>query len=110
MARCLRSSGDLFAGYGSGRIWRLVPSGGECLTCHTAAVGFALGLETAQLNKDFTYASTGRTANQLRTLDAISMFTTPLGDPALRPAMPDPFDAAGVALLETCVAGLTTCQ
>lgn len=73
--------------------WRY-PSGGECLTCHTAAAGFALGLETAQLNKDLTYASTGRTANQLRTLDAISMFTTPLGDPTLRPAMPDPFDAA----------------
>ena len=72
----------------------IYPSGNDCLTCHTAAAGFALGPETAQLNHDFLYAATGRTANQLRTLDAITMFTTPLGDPALQPAMPDPFDAA----------------
>jgi len=55
--------------------------------------GFALGLETAQLNHDFLYKSTGRTANELRTLDQIVMFPTPLGDPALQPKMPDPFDA-----------------
>ena len=70
----------------------IFPSGNDCLTCHTTAAGFALGLEAAQLNRNLTYASTGRTANQLRTLDAITMFTTPLGDPALQPAMPDPFD------------------
>ena len=77
----------------SAQTW-IFPSGNDCLTCHTAAAGFALGLETAQLNRDFTYASTGRTANQLRTLDAITMFTTPLGDPALQPSMPNPFDTA----------------
>jgi uncharacterized repeat protein (TIGR03806 family) len=70
------------------------PSGNDCLTCHAAAAGFSLSLETAQLNRNLTYASTGRTANQLRTLDAITMFTTPLGDPALQPAMPDPFDTS----------------
>jgi uncharacterized repeat protein (TIGR03806 family) len=70
------------------------PSGNDCLACHTAAAGFALGLESAQLNHDFTYASTGRTANQLRTLDDIVMFTTPLGDPALQPKLPDPFGAS----------------
>jgi uncharacterized repeat protein (TIGR03806 family) len=70
------------------------PSGNDCLTCHTAAAGFSLGLEVSQLNHDFTYASTGRSANQLRTIDAITLFTTPLGDPALQPAMPDPFDPA----------------
>jgi hypothetical protein len=53
-----------------------------------------LGLEAAQLNHDFTYAATARTANQLRTLDTIAMFTTPLGDPTLQPSMPDPFDIA----------------
>jgi uncharacterized repeat protein (TIGR03806 family) len=73
------------------------PSGNDCLTCHTAAAGFALGLETAQLNRDLLYTATGRTANQLRTLDAITMFTTPLGDPSLQPAMPDPFGAAPLA-------------
>jgi uncharacterized repeat protein (TIGR03806 family) len=70
----------------------IFPSGNDCLTCHTPAAGFALGLEAAQLNRNLAYASTGRTANQLRTLDSITMFTTPLGDPALQPSMPDPFD------------------
>ena len=51
-----------------GQSW-IYPSGNDCLTCHTSAAGFALGLESAQLNHDFNYASTGRTANELRTLD-----------------------------------------
>ncbi len=72
----------------------IFPSGNDCLTCHTTAAGFSLGLEAAQLNHNLTYTSTGRTANQLRTLDAITMFTTPLGDPALQPSMPDPFDTS----------------
>jgi uncharacterized repeat protein (TIGR03806 family) len=72
----------------------IFPSGNDCLTCHTAAAGFSLGLDAAQLNRALTYASTGRTANQLHTLDAITMFTTPLGDPALQPSMPDPFDTS----------------
>jgi uncharacterized repeat protein (TIGR03806 family) len=71
--------------------WRY-PSGNDCLTCHTTAAGFALGVEAAQLNHDITYAATGRTANQLRTLDGVTMFATPLGDPTLQPAMPNPFD------------------
>jgi len=73
----------------------IFPSGNDCLTCHTSAAGFALGLESAQLNHDFLYTATGRTANQLRTLDSVVMFTTPLGDPAAQPTMPDPFGAAG---------------
>jgi mono/diheme cytochrome c family protein len=72
----------------------IFPSGNDCMTCHTAAAGFSLSLEAAQLNRDLRYTSTGRTANQLRTLDAITIFTTPLGDPALQPSMPDPFDAS----------------
>jgi mono/diheme cytochrome c family protein len=73
--------------------WRY-PSGNDCLTCHTAAAGFALGVEAAQLNHDLNYAATGRTANQLRTLDTVAMFTAPLGDPALQPTMPNPSDTA----------------
>ncbi|HZF31105.1 MAG TPA: PQQ-dependent sugar dehydrogenase [Gammaproteobacteria bacterium] len=69
------------------------PSGNDCMTCHTSVAGFALGVEAAQLNHDFLYASTARTANELRTLDHILMFPTPLGDPAAQPKMPDPFDA-----------------
>jgi len=77
-----------------GQSW-IFPSGSDCLTCHTSAAGFALGLESAQLNHDFTYAATGRTANELRTLDTVVLFTTPLGDPAAQPSMPDPFGASG---------------
>jgi uncharacterized repeat protein (TIGR03806 family) len=71
--------------------WRY-PSGNDCLTCHTTAAGSALGVEAAQLNHDLTYAATGRTANQLRSLDAVTMFATPLGDPTLQPVMPNPLD------------------
>ena len=70
------------------------PSGNDCLACHTATAGFSLGLEAAQLNRNLAYASTGRTANQLRTLDAITMLTTPLGDPTQQPTMPNPFDTS----------------
>lgn len=52
------------------------PSAGECLECHTAASGFSLGLETAQLNHDFLYVQTNRTANQLETLQQIQLFKT----------------------------------
>jgi uncharacterized repeat protein (TIGR03806 family) len=85
----------------------IFPSGNDCLTCHTSSAGFALGLEVAQLNHDFTYASTGRTANQLRTLDAVAMFASPLGDPSVQPALANPgdfgvtLDAAARAYLHT---------
>src|SRR5690606_8429333 len=58
----------------------------ECFSCHRASAGVTLGLEVAQLNRAFTYPSTGRTANQLATLDAITLFTsrlTPDGSAAL---------------------------
>ena len=77
-----------------GQDW-IYPSEGQCMECHTAAAGFALGPETAQLNGDLTYATTGRTANQLETLDHIMMFSAPLPAPASDlPSMPDPLDAA----------------
>src|SRR5690606_21451557 len=50
------------------------PSRGQCLQCHTAAAGFTLGPETAQLNRDFTYPSSGITANQIDTFNAIGLF------------------------------------
>jgi uncharacterized repeat protein (TIGR03806 family) len=76
-----------------GQDW-IYPDEAECLQCHTVVAGVALGPETAQLNKDFTYPQTGRTANQLHTLDAVGMFAAAIGDPATLPAMPDPMDAA----------------
>ncbi len=59
------------------------PSAGECLECHTAAAGFSLGLETAQLNHDFLYAQTNRTANQLISLQHIQLFKNNLTDQQL---------------------------
>jgi uncharacterized repeat protein (TIGR03806 family) len=61
--------------------WRY-PSGGECLRCHSAAAGRALGPESAQMNRAFIYPSTGRSANQLTTYAAIGLFDAPLPDVA----------------------------
>ncbi len=73
------------------------PSSSDCNQCHTQVAGFSLGPETAQLNRNITYPSTGRTANQLDTLDAIGMFTTSLSsDPASLPNLPDPFGNADI--------------
>lgn len=74
----------------SGQAW-IYPSEGECLACHTQAAGFALGLETAQQNRSFFYASTGRTAPQVATLAAIGVLGGTLPEPL--PALPDPADA-----------------
>jgi uncharacterized repeat protein (TIGR03806 family) len=77
----------------AGQDW-VFPSESQCDQCHTSAAGFALGPETAQLNRDFTYPGTGRTDNQLTTLDHIMMFSAPLaGTPATLPALADPADA-----------------
>jgi len=77
-----------------GRLWTF-PDEAECMRCHTVVAGLALGPETSQMNRDFTYPQTGRTHNQLETFDVISMFASPLqGDPATLPAMPNPMDAS----------------
>ena len=75
-----------------GQDW-IFPSEGQCMECHTSAAGFALGPEVAQLNRDFTYPATSRTANQLETLDHVVMFASPLPGPASSlAAMADPED------------------
>ncbi|GAB3033691.1 PQQ-dependent sugar dehydrogenase [Bowmanella dokdonensis] len=61
----------------SGQTWHY-PSGAECNQCHTSAAGHSLGLEVAQLNRDFTYPQTGISANQLDTFTAINLFHSPL--------------------------------
>jgi len=78
----------------NGQNWTY-PAEGQCMECHTAAAGFALGPEIAQLNKDIVYPSTGRTANQLETIEHVMMFTAPLPGPAnILDALLDPNNTA----------------
>jgi uncharacterized repeat protein (TIGR03806 family) len=63
------------------------PSREQCMQCHTYAAGFTLGLEVVQLNRDYYYEASHRTANQLATLDHIGMFSVPLGPPGAQPAL-----------------------
>ena len=74
---------------GGGQQW-IFPSEAQCLECHTGAAGRSLGLETAQLNRDFVYTLTGRTANELYTLNHIGVLTPAIADPTTQATMPDP--------------------
>ena len=71
------------------------PSRAECTLCHTMPVGFVLGLNTLQMNKDHDYGRV--TDNQLRTLHHLGVFTLPILGAAKSaadlPRMPDPLDA-----------------
>jgi uncharacterized repeat protein (TIGR03806 family) len=79
----------------AGQTWEF-PSEAQCLQCHSAAAGRTLGLEIGQLNGDFGYP-TGRTANQLTTLNSIDTLTPALTlPPAQLPVIPDPFGSAAL--------------
>ncbi|MEJ0086350.1 MAG: PQQ-dependent sugar dehydrogenase [Pseudomonadota bacterium] len=78
-----------------GQTWQF-PSEAQCLQCHSVAAGRTLGLEIGQLNGDFGYP-TGRTANQLTTLNAIDTLTPALAQaPAQLPVIPNPFGSAAL--------------
>jgi uncharacterized repeat protein (TIGR03806 family) len=82
----------------AGQSWDF-PSEAQCLQCHSSAAGRTLGLEIGQLNGDFGYLTTGRTANQLVTLNGIDTLTPALTQtPAQLPVIPDPFGGAAVGL------------
>ena len=74
-----------------GQTW-IFPSEAQCMQCHTQAAGFSLGLETAQQNGDHTYPQTGRTANQITTLNAVNVLSPPVA--ANPPAYADPADTS----------------
>jgi uncharacterized repeat protein (TIGR03806 family) len=79
----------------AGQTWEF-PSEAQCLQCHSVAAGRTLGLEIGQLNGDFGYP-TGRTANQLTTLNSIDTLTPALTlPPAQLPVIPDPFGSAAL--------------
>ncbi|MCE9561985.1 MAG: PQQ-dependent sugar dehydrogenase [Planctomycetes bacterium] len=48
------------------------PSRAECTMCHTATAKYALGVNTAQMNRDHNYS--GVVANQLATFEHIGLF------------------------------------
>lgn len=64
--------------------WRY-PSRSECLVCHSSAAGFALGFDTAQLNRTLS----GNATNQLDWLKAYGYFSSPeeIPSPATLPKM-----------------------
>lgn len=74
-----------------GQTW-IFPSEAQCMQCHTQAAGFSLGLETAQQNGNHTYPQTGRTANQITTLNAVNVLSPPVA--ANPPAYADPADTS----------------
>lgn len=73
------ANGKQLTGIGDTQQSWLIPSRNQCVRCHTPIAGDSLGLEVAQLNSDLTYPSSGVTANQLVTLDAIGMFESGAG-------------------------------
>src|SRR5205085_1000296 len=55
------------------------PSRADCNRCHTAAAGFVLGPQTAQLDSSFDYSAVGGgVENQLALLARIGVFDKPL--------------------------------
>jgi uncharacterized repeat protein (TIGR03806 family) len=74
-----------------GQTW-IFPSEAQCMQCHTEAAGFALGLETAQQNGNHTYPQTGRSANQVTTLNSINVLAPPVAPNP--PAYADPADTS----------------
>jgi uncharacterized repeat protein (TIGR03806 family) len=73
------------------------PTQAECLNCHTQATGRVLGLNTRQFNGQHTYTASGRSDNQLRTLNHIGVFSSDIGSTSQYSAMPNPADAAASA-------------
>jgi uncharacterized repeat protein (TIGR03806 family) len=61
------------------QVWHY-PGRSECFSCHNEKSKGTLGTSTRNLNTDFTYPSTGITANQLVTLSAIGLLNASITD------------------------------
>lgn len=68
------------------------PSRAECNLCHTVTAKYALGVNTAQMNRDHDYGG-GKVANQLATLEKLGVFTKKLPNPPDKlPRLANPHD------------------
>jgi glucose/arabinose dehydrogenase/mono/diheme cytochrome c family protein len=73
------------------QVWHY-PSRAECLTCHTAAGGLALGFNTPQLNKDMDYGA--GLENQIGALSRAGYFSSPVTNVNALRALAAPTDTA----------------
>jgi uncharacterized repeat protein (TIGR03806 family) len=73
-----------------GQTWHF-PSRDECMRCHTQAAAVTLGLETGQLNTQFTYPESQQVAGQLDTLEFIDWPTVKFSESDRERFIPDPF-------------------
>jgi uncharacterized repeat protein (TIGR03806 family) len=73
----------------STQVWHY-PSRADCQTCHTPQAGYALGFNTAQLNREWTPNQSA--SNQISVLSHAGYFSSPVTNHVL-PAMAPPKDA-----------------
>jgi uncharacterized repeat protein (TIGR03806 family) len=73
------------------QVWHY-PGRSECLQCHTPRGGFALGFNTPQLNRTFSYG--GGPVNQLTALSQAGYFNSPVNNPQTLPALSQATNAA----------------